>query len=74
MTHVANLLDDHQDGPVLDYVLQFVGGVARSAEDGQLEQAASDLADSLTDKSALPVKFARLAGLVQERLNERIAI
>lgn len=74
MSHVANLLDDHQDGPVLDYVLQFVGGVARSAKDKQLEKAAHDLAGSLSDKSAVPVKIARLAGLVQERLNERIAI
>ncbi len=74
MSHVANLLDDHQDGPVLDYVLQFLGGVARSAEDRQLAEATSDLADSLTDKSAMPVKIERLAGLVQDRLNERVAI
>ncbi len=74
MSHVANLLDDHQEGPVLDYVLQFLGGVARSAEDDQLEEAASDLAGSLADKTALPTKIARLAGLVHERLNERIAI
>ncbi|WP_299845166.1 response regulator [uncultured Roseovarius sp.] len=74
MSHVANLLDDHQEGPVLDYVLQFLGGVARSAEDGQLEEAATDLAESMADKTALPVKIARLAGLVHERLNTRIAI
>ena len=74
MTHIANLLDDHQEGPVLDYVLQFLGGVARSADDNQLEEAATDLADSLSDKSALPVKIARLAGLVQERMSDRIAI
>ena len=75
MSHIANLLDDHQEGPVLDYVLQFLGGVARSAEDDQLEEAASDLAGSLTDKSALPVKIARLSTLVQERLTtDRIAI
>ena len=74
MSHVANLLDDHQEGPVLDYVLQFLDGVSRSAEDVQLQKAASDLAGSLADKTALPVKIARLAGLVQERLNTRIAI
>ncbi len=74
MSHVANLLDDHQEGPVLDYVLQFLGGVARSADDHPLEEAATELADSLADKTALPAKFARLAGLVQERLNQRIAI
>ncbi len=74
MTHVANLLDDHQDGPVLDYVAQFLGGVARSAEDGQLAAAAHDLADSRANGTASQIKLARLAGLVQERLNDRIAI
>lgn len=74
MSHVANLLDDHQDGPVLDYVLQFLDGVARSAEDAQLASATRDLASSRSDKAALPVKIARLAGLVQERLNTRMAI
>ncbi len=74
MSHVANLLDDHQDGPVLDYLLQFIGGVARSAADNQLEDAANDLADSREDKAVLPGKVARLAGLVQDRLNDRIAI
>ena len=74
MSHVANLLDDHQEGPVLDYVLQFLSGVARSAEDGQLVEAADDLAGSLKNKSELGAKVARLSGMVHERLNQRVAI
>ncbi len=74
MSHVANLLDDHQEGPVLEYVLQFLNGVARSAEDRQLAEATKELEGSLQDKSALPVKIARLSSLVQDRLSERIAI
>ncbi|MEO3416578.1 response regulator [Roseovarius sp. CAU 1744] len=74
MCHVANLLGDHQDGPVLDYVLQFLSGVARSAKDRQLIEATRDLESSLSDKAALPVKISRLAGLVQDRLSDRVAI
>ncbi|WP_306113489.1 MULTISPECIES: response regulator [unclassified Roseovarius] len=74
MSHVANLLDDHQEGPVLDYVVQFLSGVARSAEDRPLVEATSDLEGSLSDKTARTDKIARLAGLVQDRLNDRIAI
>ena len=74
MTHVANLLDDHQEGPVLDYVVQFLGGVARSAEDGQLAAAASDLGSCRAKGVSVNVEVARLAGLVQQRLNDRIAI
>ncbi len=74
MTHVANLLDDHQEGPVLDYVVQFLGGVARSAEDGQLAEAADDLGNSRAKGASVNAQVARLAGLVQQRLNDRIAI
>ncbi|RKF16417.1 response regulator [Roseovarius spongiae] len=74
MEHASTLLDQHQEGPVLDYVAQFLDGVARSAEDDQLVQAAGALARA---PSAGPVSYtqlARLAGLVQERLVGRVAM
>lgn len=74
MTHVANLLDDHQDGPTLDYIAQFLASVARSAADAQLEEAAQDLAETRERGKTAGAKVARVAGLIQERLNERMAI
>ena len=74
MAHMADLLDDHQDGPVLDYVAQFLQGVAKAAEDGQLQAAARDLARARTKGDAPKARVKRLIGLVQERLNHQIAI
>ncbi|WP_371228668.1 response regulator [Roseovarius sp. 2305UL8-3] len=74
MSHVANLLDDHQDGSTLDYVAQFLASVAKSADDGPLGRAAEDLARACEDSGVSRAKVARLAGMVQERLGERIAI
>lgn len=74
MVHVSNLLDEHSDGPVLDYVAQFLGGVARSADDVQLAQAADALGTQRHGGPALNARVAQVAGLVQERLASRAAM
>lgn len=75
MTHVASLLDDHhEDGPVLDYIAQFLAGVAKSAEDGPLEQAATALAHDRSKGGVPQAVLENLTKLVQARLQERIAI
>ena len=74
MAHVADVLSDGADGKVLDYVAQFVGGVARSAEDADLEQAASSLARARAAGHPVASDTARIAGLVQERLLQKRAI
>jgi CheY-like chemotaxis protein len=74
MSHVASLLDDHQDGPTLDYVAQFLASVAKSADDGPLGKAAEDLARTREDSGVSRAKVALLAGMVQDRLSEKIAI
>ena len=74
LAHAAELLGEDHEGAVLDYLAQFVGGVARSAEDGALESAARALALSRSQDHASRSDVARLAGLVQARLAERIAI
>jgi len=74
MTHIANLLDDHQEGPELDYVARFLSGVAKSAADTPLEQAAADLLRARADGAVERAKLARLAAMVQDRLRDRIAI
>lgn len=74
MIHVANLLDQSDDGPVLDYIAQFLDGVARSADDGPLAHAAQSLARQRAEKVASHATVAQIAGLVQDRLGNRAAI
>ncbi|MEI4260205.1 response regulator [Roseovarius sp. D0-M9] len=74
MIHVSNLLDEHSEGPILDYVAQFLGGVARSADDRQLAQAADALGAQRRGGAALNSRVAQVAGLVQERLSARAAM
>lgn len=74
MIHVSNLLDEHSEGPVLDYVAQFLGGVARSADDMVLANAADALAQQRRGGAALNARLAQVAGLVQERLSNRVAM
>lgn len=74
LAHAAELLGEGAEGPSLDYLAQFVGGIARSAHDEALERAARALTLSRTEKRPTGSALARLAGLVQERLSERVAI
>ncbi len=74
MAHVANLISDGYDTVAISYLAQFVTGVAKSAEDGALVAAGEEL--SLAHQSRKPTapSIAKLAGLVQERLQQPIAI
>lgn len=74
MNHVANLLDDHQDGPVLDYVAQFLRGVAQSAKDAALANAANDLARARAQGQTPPGAVPALMEMVQDRITRKIAI
>jgi len=74
MAHVADVLTDTQDGKMLDYVAQFLGGVARSARDDILAGAANDLARARAEGRPVGAGAARIAGLVQDRLQRRKAI
>lgn len=74
MAHVADVLTERCDGKTLDYVAQFVSGVARSAQDTVLEDAAKCLANARATGSPVATDAARIAGLVQERLERRKAI
>ncbi|MBJ6370915.1 response regulator [Sedimentitalea arenosa] len=75
MAHVADVLKDRaEEGKTLDYVAQFVGGVARSAQDTALEQAAASLAAARKSGAPVAGDTARIAGLVRERLEQKQAI
>ena len=74
MAHVADVLEENRDDRTLDYVAQFLGGVARSAKDHSLLKATEALAAKCDAGEAASSETARIVGLIQERLTERIAI
>ncbi len=65
LSHAAEVLAEAPSEATLDYVAQFLGGIARSAHDEDLAEAARAMASS-TERSARDL--ARLTGIVQERL------
>lgn len=71
MAHMAELLNNQLDDKTLDYVAQFINGVARSAEDEPLAQAATDLAHARASGAPVASNAARIAGMVQDRLHSR---
>ncbi len=74
MAHIADVLDQNSDTRTLDYVAQFLEGVARSAHDAALETAAVALAHKRALGEPTETERATIAGLVQNRLTQRIAI
>lgn len=74
MAHVADVLNDASDERTVDYVAQFLTGVARSAEDEPLLTAATQLAKVRAAGQPAGSKLATIAGMVQDRLAQRIAI
>lgn len=74
MAHIADVLDEPSTNATLDYVAQFLGGVARSARDQVLETAALELARKRALGQSAERERAVVAGLVQTRLAQRIAI
>ncbi|WP_227271067.1 response regulator [Roseobacter weihaiensis] len=74
MAHIADVLDDPGDDSALDYVAQFIGGVARSAQDTRLEQAAVALAKARASGASFRSETDNLVGLVQQRLTQKLAI
>lgn len=74
MAHVADVLNAPVDGKDLDYVAQFLGGVARSAHDDILARAADNLALSRATGQSVAGDTARISGLLQERLQHQKVI
>lgn len=74
MAHAADVLSMSQEDKTLAYLAQFLEGVARSAGDRPLADAAGRLAQSRKCGKPLTQDTAALAGLVQERLEQRAAI
>ncbi len=64
LMHVADVLAANEDRATLDYVAQFLGGLARSANDRPLAQAAR----GLSHPGARDAALSQINGLVQKRL------
>ena len=74
MALAADVLGKDGDAQSLDYVAQFLRGVAVSAGDIALQRAAEELAEARSEGRAATGDIARVSGLVQERLEDRVAI
>lgn len=74
LTHVAEVIRETPDGQTLDYIAQFLSGVAMCAHDDSLEAAAISLANSRAKGRGTGSDVARVAGIVQERLDHRRSI
>lgn len=74
IAHVADILEDAPTDHTLDYVAQFLVGVAQAAGDDGLADAAKSLARQRAKGHTATSDTARIAGLIQTRLADRIAI
>jgi DNA-binding NarL/FixJ family response regulator len=74
IAHIASVLQDPTDGQTLDYVAQFLGGVARSAQDHGLETAARTLAQRRASGDPTGPAARALSNLLEQRLLEKMAI
>lgn len=71
MAHIVDVLSDESEDKALDYVAQFLRGVARSANDTILAEAAEKLARVRANGDPVSSTTAQIAGLVQQRLQNK---
>ncbi|MCF2905247.1 response regulator [Octadecabacter sp. CECT 8868] len=74
LSAAAVALEDTTDQRTLRYLTQFLGGLARSIDDDQLEQETHVLAALQTQGDAVHGQVARIAGMVQERISNTAPI
>lgn len=69
LTHVAEVLRTPQTDGSIDYVTQFLGGVARSVEDDDLSEAVIELKTLRSQGAPVQPGVVQLTNLVQRRLS-----
>jgi hypothetical protein len=74
MAHVMDVLEDNKDDRTLDYVAQFLSGVARSAKDHGLLKATQTLAVRHDAGQPATSETAQIVSITQQRLTDRMAI
>ena len=68
LVHVADILTTQTSDDVLDYIAQFLAGIARSVEDEEMAEAAVSLASRRQNGLPQGADVARVSGLVQARI------
>lgn len=74
LQHVAELLSREPDDDTLDYLTQFLGGIARSAGDSALAEAASDLSFSRRGGGAVERLVSELQSMIAGRLADKAVV
>lgn len=74
MAYIAEILGGPVDDRMIGYVTTFLHGVALTAEDNALQDATSELIEALSSGAPVLGPVARLAGLVQARVQDAVAI
>lgn len=70
LAHAADVLGTDADARTLDYLTQFLGGLARSVDDRDLGSAVARLKECRSEGQPIATPLSRVAGLVQQRLTE----
>ena len=74
LTHMVEVIRARPRGEKLGYVAQFLSGVAKTAHDADLADAARDLARACVKGRGRAHNLDRLAGLIEARLAQGAAI
>ena len=74
LARVAQVIAGGVDPKTADYLAQFTTGVARSARDTALEEAALELARARTAGRETGAEIRHLAGIVESRLERRAVV
>lgn len=68
LTHIAQVLDGEDDEADIDYVTQFLSGVAKSAQDHDLDKAVTKLASRRVSGANVKPDVVALSEMVQMRI------
>ena len=74
LSHIAEIISADTDERTLDYLINFIAGIAKSANDAALSNAAKELAACRSSGRPTVTALARVAGLVQDRLAHKQAV
>lgn len=74
LSHIADVITTADDDQTVDYVAQFISGVAKIAHDSSLEIAAEELALKRVNGESIRSELAVVAGLLQDRIGDRAVI
>jgi CheY-like chemotaxis protein len=74
LCHAADTLENNNPDDVIDYVAQFLAGIALSAQDQPLHRAAEIVSKGRAKGTVLNADISRLSQLVQDRIERQPAI